>query len=137
MRIKLAFQKAFGKGEITREQESAFLQLKSDLSRFYRTVADRLPKDLSFDGDQMIEILKNAISMQHLQNQAIAEKRTLFSNWHKIYVKMTRTFGALEVINDGYYPQLHREMVREQKKTTRTGGPKGKKGASTNKKLVG
>ncbi len=124
MRIKLAIQKAFGKGEITKEQEGAFLQLKSDLSRQYRSVADRLPKDLQFDGDQMMDMLKNAISMQHLQNQHINDKRNMFSLWHKVYVKMTRTFGAVEVINEGYYPSLHRDLLRDPAKQKKNVTPK-------------
>ena len=38
MRLKLAIQTAFRKVEITKEHENAFLQLKSDLSRKYRSV---------------------------------------------------------------------------------------------------
>lgn len=126
MRIKLAYQKAFGKGEITKEQESAFLQLKSDLSRHFRAVSNRLPKDLTFEGEDMMDMLKNAISMQHLQGQPTAEKRALFNRWHKIYIKMSRSFGAIEVINEGYYPSLHRDLLRDptKKKTIKTATPK-------------
>ena len=136
MRIKLAIQKAFGKGEITKEQEQAFLQLKSDLSRHYRSVGERLPKDLLFDGDQMMEMLKNAISMQHLQNQPVAEKRNVFSLWHKVYVKMTRTFGALEVVNDGYYPSLHRDLLRDPAKRAAKSAPPKKGGQPARQKPI-
>lgn len=123
LRIKLALQKAFSKGELSREQENAFLQLKSDLSRTYRQIAERLPKDLAFDGDLMIEMMKNAISMQHLQNQAVNDKRNMFTAWHKIYVKMTRTYGALEVIDQGYYPSIHRDLLKSTKPAAKTGKP--------------
>ncbi len=136
LRIKLAMQKAFGKGEITKEQENAFLQLKSDLSRYYRNMTERLPKDLHFDGDQMMEMLKNSISMQHLQGQPMTEKRNIFSLWHRVYVKMTRTHGALEVINDGYYPSLHRDLLRDPAKKATAKGATPKKGATTSKRPV-
>ena len=127
MRIKLAFQKAFSREEITPEQENAFLQLKSDLSRHYRSVGSRLPKDLQFDGDQMMEMLKNAISMQHLQNQPVNEKRRIFNFWHQVYVKMTRTLGALETIDEGYFPSLHREALKTPKPKEGKGKKKKKK----------
>lgn len=137
MRIKLAIQKAFSKGEITREQEHAFLQLKSDLSRLHRSVGERLPKDLQFEGGVMVEMLKNAISMQHLQNQPVTEKRNLFSLWHKVYVRLSRTYGALEVINEGYYPSLHRDKLRDpaKKSTAKSAMPKGG-AAKTSKRPV-
>lgn len=132
LRIKLALQKAFAKGELTREQENAFLQLKSELSRNYRPVADKLPKDLQFDGEQMMEMMKNAISMQHLQNLAVNDKRNMFTAWHKIYVKMTRTYGALEVIDQGYYPSIHRDLLKTTKPVAK--GKPGKAKAKAKKK---
>ena len=82
MRIKLAIQKAFGKGAITRELEQAFLKLKSDLSRLYRVIGDRLPKELQFDGNEMIEMMKSATTMQNLHSLPLEEKRKVFS-WPK------------------------------------------------------
>jgi len=124
MKVKLVFQKAFSKGEITREQENAFLQLKSDISRAYRNIMQNVPKDLHFEGDQMMEMLKNAISMQHLQSMPWGDKRNLFSTWHKVYMRMTRTYGAFEVIEQGYYPSIHREILRRKGKNVI--GPKNK-----------
>lgn len=124
LKVKLVFQTAFRKGEIQREQENAFLQLKSDLSRNLRVTSDRLPKDLQFDGEVMMEMMKNAISMQHLQNLSVNDKRTIFNQWHRVYIKLTRTYGAVEVIDQGYYPSLHRDLLRTAKPK-----PKGKAGA--------
>jgi hypothetical protein len=132
MNTKLAIQRAFGKNPITQEQESAFLKLKSDLSRTYRIVSDRLPKDLQFEGDAMIEMMKNATTMEHLHALPLSEKRNVFSKWHEIYIKMTRTFGALEVINEGYYPRLHRDLLRAPGSQGKPGqkGPAPKKAGS-------
>lgn len=130
MRIKLAIQKAFGKEEMTKEHEAAFLKLKSDLSRLHRSLSERLPKELQFEGDEMIEMMKNATTMQNLHSLPVSEKRNVFARWHKIYVLMTRTFGALEVINEGYYPRIHRDLL----KTPEPGaGNKAKKPAKARK----
>jgi hypothetical protein len=112
MRTKLAFQKAFGEGKITQEHENAYLQLKSEISRIYRGIGEKLPKGLLFDGDKMMEMLKNAMTMEHLQHQSPAERQIIFANWHRIYIKLTRTLGALEVMKSGYYPHLHRERLK-------------------------
>jgi hypothetical protein len=124
MRNKLAIQKAFGKGPITKEQENAFLKLKSDLSRLYRQVAEKLPDELQFDGQAMIEMMKNATTMQHMHGLPPGEKRNYFAQWHRLYVLMSRTYGALEVVNEGYYPQLHRDLMK----------PKGERAKSKKKK---
>lgn len=114
MRIKLIFQKAFGEGPITPEHENVYLQLKSEVSRLYRLVSDRLPRGLAFDGDKMMEMLKNAMTMEHLNNQSAGERQTYYSNWHRIYLKITRALGALEVMKSGYYPHMHRERLQSK-----------------------
>ena len=58
MKIKLVIQRAFGKDPITKEHEVVFRDLKRELSRVHRAVADRLPKDLQFSDDQMLDMMK-------------------------------------------------------------------------------
>ena len=113
MRIKLVFNKAFGEEEATREHEATYLQLKSEISRIYRIISDKLPAGLKFDGDKMLEMLKNAMTMEHLHAQAPSERHVLYRLWHVVYVKLTRTLGALEVMQSGYYPHLHRERLKK------------------------
>lgn len=112
MRTKLVILKAFGDEEITREHENAFLQLKSEISRIYRAVSEKLSTGLKFDGDKMMEMLKNAMTMEHLHQQPPSERQVLYRIWHQIYIKVTRTLGALEVMKSGYYPNLHRERLK-------------------------
>lgn len=127
MRIKLAIQTAFRKVEITKEHEHAFLQLKSDLSRKYRSVSDKLPAELQFDGDDMIDLMKNATTMKQVQTLPMAEKRNIFSRWHKIYVLINQTFGALEVMNEGFTPRLHRDLLKMDYDAKKKGKKKKKK----------
>ncbi len=122
MRTKLAFLKAFGGGEISKEQENDYLQLKSEISRMYRAMGERLPKGLHFDGDKMMEMLKNAMTMEHLKRQPPSERRTFYGTWHRVYIKLTRTLGALEVMGEGYYPHMHRKLLE-----VKGGAGKGKK----------
>ena len=114
MRAKLVFLKAFGKEAVVPEHESAYLQLKSEISRIYRLIADKLPTGLLFDGDKMIEMLKNAMTMEHLHQQPASERQSIYRLWHLVYIKLTRTLGALEVMKSGYYPHLHRGRLKTQ-----------------------
>jgi hypothetical protein len=127
MKIKLAMQKAFGKDGLAKEHETAFTQLKSELLRVNRTLAERLPKDLSFEAEQMVEMMKNATTMQHLRGLPVAEKRKQFGDWHRIYVLMQRTFGALDVMKEGYYPSLHRALMLPREKRAKAKGRRAKK----------
>lgn len=114
MKIKLVFIKAFGDDEVTREHETSFLNLKSEITRIYRIISDKLPPGLKFDGDKAMEQLKNAMSMEHLQKQSASERQNNFKSWHSIYVRLTRTLGALEVMKNGYFPHLHRSRLQSR-----------------------
>ncbi len=112
MRIKLVLIKAFGEGEVTREQETAYLQMKSEISRIYRTVSQRLTPGMQFDGDRMMELLKNAMTMEHLHQQPAAEQQGYYATWHAIYVRLTRTLGVLEAMKAGFHPQMFRTALK-------------------------
>ncbi len=129
MHIKLAIQKAFGKTPITRDHENAFLKLKSDLSRLYRVVSEKVPKELQFEGDDMIDLMKGVTTMAYLNALPLTEKQNILNKWHRIYVLMSRTFGSLEVMSDGYYPRLHRALLKPDQ-----GRGKGKKRGKKKKK---
>jgi hypothetical protein len=123
MRTKLVFLKAFGDEEMTREHENTYLQLKSEVSRIFRAIADKLPPGLKFDGDKMMEMLKNAMTMEHLHQQPPGERQNIYRLWHQIYIKLTRTLGALEVMKSGYYPHLHRGRLKTQAPEVRKVNP--------------
>jgi hypothetical protein len=112
MNTKLVFLKAFGEGEIAREHEAAYMQLKSEVSRIFRTMAAELPKGMAFDGEKMIDMLKNAMTMEHLHTLPPGERQALLANWHRIYIKLSRTCGALGVMKSGYFPHLHRDRMK-------------------------
>lgn len=112
MRTKLVLLKAFGDEPLTADHEAAFLQLKSDISRIFRTMAAKLPSGLAFEGDKMTEMLKNAMTMEHLHTLPPSDRQKFYGSWHRVYIRLTRTLGALEMIRSGYYPHQHRELLR-------------------------
>lgn len=119
MRTKLVFLKAFGDEEMTREHENTYLQLKSEVSRLFRAISEKLPPGLKFDGDKMMEMLKNAMTMDHLHQLPASERQVIYRMWHQIYIKLTRTVGALEVMKSGYYPHLHRARFKNRATATK------------------
>lgn len=112
LRIKLVFMKSFSGGGLTREHEAAYLQLKSDISRISRTLEKTLPSGLDFEREKMIEMLKNAITMDHLQKLPEKDQQSLLKMWHKIYIQMERALGAMETMRSGYFPHAHRPMLK-------------------------
>lgn len=112
MKIRKVFVVSFSGRPITSEQENTYLQLKTEISRVYRGTADRLSKGLHFDGDKMTELLKSAMTMEHLSGHEPDTQRKILASWFSIYIKMTRSLGALETIKTGYYPHQHRELLR-------------------------
>lgn len=126
MRTKLVLLKAFGEDEITREQEAAYLQLKSEIARINRAISSKLPTGLLFDGDKMTEMLKNAMTMEHLQNQPPAERQNYYQTWHRVFIRLTRTLGALDLMKSGYYPHLHRDLMKAPETKNKRIVPSGK-----------
>lgn len=129
MQCKLAFNKAFSEGAIVKENESTFLKLKAELSRIAKNVQNRLPADLQFGGNDLIDLLKNATSLQLLHSFPQADRIKVLNNWHSVYVKLNRTMGALEVLDEGYYPRLHRHLIsgeqpgkKKKRKKAKDGG---------------
>lgn len=116
MRLRLAFQRAFSKGPIARDHENAFLQLKSELARLNRIFQEQLPQTISYGSEDVADMMKNTTTLQQLHSLPPHERVNIFTQWHKIYVKINRMLGALDMINEGYYPALHRNLLMIEKR---------------------
>jgi len=98
MRIREYLLLAFQNDPITREQEQAFLELKSETARSQRVVSSKIPEDLKFGSDKITDFLRQAISVAHLRGLPMADKRGLVSVWHVASVMLHRAVGALEYV---------------------------------------
>lgn len=112
MRVRLIFIKSFSTQPIGDDQEKAYLDLKGEIQRLYRVISEELTPGLNFEGDKMMDTLKNAISMEQMRTQSASERQKYFAIWHQIYIRITRTLGALEIIHAGYYPHEHRALIK-------------------------
>ncbi|MGI8908748.1 MAG: hypothetical protein ACR2IE_19930 [Candidatus Sumerlaeaceae bacterium] len=125
LRAKGFLAKATTEEPITRDEEQVFLETKSEISKVQRSIAQKLPADVSFGADRMQEILRQSISISHLRNLPKADKQSLASNWHYVFINLSRAMGALQFLAEGYTPP-----PRQQKQGS---GIKDLKGAASGK----
>lgn len=123
MKLRLVLQKSFSQGPIAKEHENVFLKLKSDISRINRNLGEQLPRNLTYNSEEMMDLMKNAMTMQTLHSLPPHERTEVFDTWHRVYITMNRSLGALAMVDEGYYPKLHRKFLS----TEDSGGSKGKK----------
>jgi hypothetical protein len=103
--LKTYLLKGFEPGEIAVDDEAHFLEIKSDVTRSIRSLSERLGETRLDYGDKLVrEMLGKCVSVNHVQSLPAADKRSLIKDWHKAFVLMSRTSGALAFLADGYVP---------------------------------
>ena len=104
LRTRQFFAKANAEEPITREDEQQFLEMKSEITKYQRTVTPKMPANVSFGGDRMTELLRQSISISHLRGLPKPDRMALLSTWHTVFILLTRAVGALKFIAEGYTP---------------------------------
>ena len=104
------FQRSFTSEPISRQEEQDFLELKSTLAKGHRALAQRSNELFNYGGDKILEILRQSISVGHLRALPVGDKRTLYTNWHTVFVYLSRTVGAYRFLAEGFVP-----LIREKK----------------------
>ena len=101
---KAFLAKAETQDPVTREEEQAFLEAKTDLSRLSRSIPAKLPEGVGIAADKLQDILRQAISISHLRSLPKPDKLNLVLNWHAVFIHVSRATGALQLIAEGYTP---------------------------------
>ncbi len=104
------FQRSFTSEPISRQEEQDFLELKSTLAKNHRALAQRSNELFYYGGEKILEILRQSISVGHLRALPMGDKRALYTNWHTVFVYLSRTVGAYRFLAEGFVP-----LVREKK----------------------
>lgn len=104
LRSRAFINKANTEEPITREEEQSFLETKSDISKHQRTMVTKLPPDVSFGAERMQELLRQSISIGHLRALPKSDKQMLVTNWHFVFINLSRAMGALQFMAEGYIP---------------------------------
>ena len=104
LKTKVFLTKATTEDPITREEEQAFLESKSELSKYLRTLTSKLPEGIAFGPEKMQELLRQSISIGHLRGLPRPDKQALISQWHHVFVHLSRVTGAIQFLVEGYIP---------------------------------
>ncbi len=104
--LKSYLMKGFEEGEIPIDDESHFLEIKSDVTRSIRALSERLGETKLDYGDKIVrDLLGKCVSVNHVQGLPMADKRQLLKDWHKAFIMMSHTSGALAFLAEGYTPK--------------------------------
>lgn len=88
------------------EEETGFLEIKSSISRSSRTVAEKIKSVGKMDfGEKVLrESLTKCVSVDHMKKLPLSDKRSLVKDWHGVFIKLSRSVGALKMMSEGYLP---------------------------------
>lgn len=128
--------RAFTETPVSQEEERAFLETKSAVSQYTRTVSQKLPSDVKIGGEKMQDLLRQAISISHLRGLPKADKQTIISNWHAAFISLARAVGCLQLISQGYVPTVKEAKSGTGIRDLKGGGATKKKAAGSGKKWV-
>ncbi len=123
VRLKAFLSKAESTDPISREEEQAFLEAKSEISRSQRTIMAKLPLGVSIAPERLQEIMRQSISISHVRVLPKTDRTTLMANWHHVFIYVSQAVGGFQLVAEGYSPP-----PREVKRGT---GLKDLKGAAS------
>jgi hypothetical protein len=110
--LKTYLLKGFEDDEIGIDDESHFLEIKSDVTRSIRALGERLGETRLDYGDKIVrELLGKCVSVNHVQGLPLADKRSLLKEWHQAFILMSRTSGALAFLAEGYVPKAPKKKA--------------------------
>ncbi|PKO18678.1 hypothetical protein CVU37_04640 [candidate division BRC1 bacterium HGW-BRC1-1] len=103
------FQKANTEDPITREDEQQFLEMKSDITKYQRTVTPKMPEGVSYGAERMTDLLRQSISISHLRGLPKPDRVALIITWHSVFIQLTRAVGSLKFISEGWIPRAQQK----------------------------
>lgn len=133
MEFRKYLRKSFSPQEVQSEDEMRFLEVKSELARLQRFLAQKLPEGLQYGAKGITDTMASSISIGTLRDLPAADKKNLYDRWHESYINLQRLQGVLDVLHDGYTVHFAVAKARSTNVKESIAGAKGKK---DNKKKV-
>ena len=136
MEFRKHFRRAFGKQEIPAPEEQRFLQLKSEITRVQRVLAQNVPAGLDYGLKTINNLMTQAISIETLRDMPMNDKKSLYEEWHQAYIRIQNMLGVLDVMAEGH--QVHFAQKRSQSANIKEsiGAVEDEKGSGKMKKIV-
>ncbi len=94
-KLRSLFQRASLRQAPTEEQEAEFLVLKGELAQDYESLVTETASERE-PGDQTVEVLAAAASLQRLNELGEAELQVLEAAWHRSYLHLQGWLGRLK-----------------------------------------
>lgn len=97
--------KAFSEDPIASEEESGFLEVKSQIARSIRAVGERIKEKEYYEGgDKANTLLRQCVSVGHMRSLNAADRRQLLKDWHMVFIQLSRAVGAFKFLSEGFQP---------------------------------
>jgi hypothetical protein len=110
MQLKQFLIKANSNEPLTKDDERHFLQIKSDLAKCQRSLSGKLKDNYTTGFDQIQNLLRQTISVSHMRNIPPTDRRSLFKDWHGVYITLTSLTGAIEYTQQtGHLPVANKK----------------------------
>ena len=100
LQIRNLLMKASAHLPISGEDEKNFLGFTSDASKIQRILHNKIGERVNFGSDRIVELLRKAVSLNQLRQLPETDRRDIISNWHFIYVLLTRALGEYQYYVD-------------------------------------
>lgn len=128
MEFRKHLRKSFSSQEIQPEEEQRFLEVKSELSRLQRILAQKLPEGAQYGSKEITEVMSSSISIGTVRELPAADKKNLYQRWHECYIAMQRLLGTLDLLREGYPVQFQVHRTRSSNVKESIGMIQAKKG---------
>jgi len=104
MRMRIFLDMSFTDEPLSADTEQNFLQVKSQLSKYLRVMAEKVDKtQFRYDPEKITNLLRQAISVTHLRGLPIPDRKTLY------YTQTPQTF-TFEVIRDAHEQAMKKNI---------------------------
>jgi len=81
--------------EVSREHETSFLAVKSEIARRHKVLQENLGMDYALDANTM-NIVGQAISLDSLRSSSDVAMKKIENEWHRAYIAINETLGVLQ-----------------------------------------
>lgn len=84
------------------QEEQEFLELKSQLTRLQRLLAQRMPEGFQYGGHRMADLMGKCISISVIRDLPLQDKKGLYGLWHQVHISLQHMLGILDLIREGH-----------------------------------
>jgi len=105
VKFKKYLFKSFTQEPISANDETDFLEIKSVIAKYMRTLSEKIKEGYYFGSDKIQNLTRQCISISHLRTLPLTDRKGLLVDWHTVYVIITRVAGAFQFMKEGYIPK--------------------------------